>query len=110
MEGDRKVVLLEPGPETKVGPGQYGDAEKIAHAAWAIRHDRGGSERLRADTRVGEWNTRFEVRKRPEIAQIEPTWELIDERGRKHDIEAVAEPPGILGRTRWWIYAVARGA
>ena len=107
MEGDRKITLLEPGPEI-VDPlsGQRKPGPAIPRVAWAIRRDRGGSEGLQADTRIGEWQTRFEVRM-DGLSNLGHTWSLTDERGREYDIEAVSEVP--TGRNRWWwIYAVAR--
>ena len=107
MEGDRPITLFEPNPtgeEDSYGEPIFG--EPIEHLAFAIRRDRGGSEGLQADTQVGEWNTRFEVRMEG-LADIKATWALRDERGRDCDIEAIAEAP--IARNRWWwLYCVAR--
>ncbi len=106
MEGDRKITLLESGPETQDQYGQVTHGEPVRHTGWAIRRDRGGSEGLQADTEVGNWNSRFQVRMLG-LETLDHTWTLIDERGREFDIEAISQAP--LGRNRWWwIYATAR--
>ena len=105
MEGDRRVVLMEPAAGKNVG-GQLRQGAPVEHVVWALRRDRGGGEGVQADTRVGEWQTRFEVRALG-LAALDHTWWLIDERGRKYDIEAVAEAPAGRGR-RLYLYAVAR--
>lgn len=106
MEGDRRVVLLEPGPTTPDDYGQVIAGEPVRHVVWAIRRDRGGSEGLQADTQVGEWQTEFRVR-REGIEHVSHKWSIEDEQGRAWDIESVAEIP--TPRHRWLrLYCVAR--
>ncbi len=104
---DRRIVLLEPGPETtNTRTGQRVKGKPIEHPVWAHRRDRGGSEGLQADTQVGEWKRRYEVRK-PGLKSLNHTWTVIGEDGRLFDIEAVSEVP--FGRNQaWWIYCVAK--
>ena len=94
MEGDRKITLLEPGAATQDSYGQVIAGDPVEHIAWAIRRDRGGSEGLQADTRVGEWNTRFDVRM-PGLEDIGHTWSLIDERGREYDIQPLSSAAAV---------------
>ncbi len=110
MEGDRKITLREPGPVTHNNYGEEIPGTPVSHTVYAIRRDRGGSEGLQADTQVGNWNTRFEIRRESRISamiQNWKNWQIEDEYEREYDIEAVSETP--IGRNRWfWIYAVAR--
>ncbi len=106
MEGDRRLVLHEPTPGQNVG-GQIVPGTPIDHVVWAIRRDRGGGEGLQADTHVGEWNSRYELRGEG-LEDIDHTWTITDEKRRKLDIEAISEVPGTRGR-KLWIYAVWRG-
>ncbi len=107
-EGDRLITLIRPGEVTGRSP----SGSEILGAAtefriWAVRQDRGGTEGVRAETLIGSWQVRFEIRWQESIKAVSPSWQLIDEYGREHDIEAVNEAP--MARRRWlWIYAVAR--
>ncbi|WP_425154854.1 phage head completion protein [Candidatus Palauibacter sp.] len=98
MEGDRRLVLLEPGQPTEDEYGEVIPGLAIQHVVWALRMDRGGREGLVADTMVGVWQTRFRVR-RDGIAAADHTWTVVDEEGREWDIEAVAEVP--MPPRRW---------
>ena len=108
MEGNRRIVLHEPQPGPTDAAGFPTAGVPIDRVVWATRTDRGasGGERLLDEAEVGEWQTRIRVRL-PGLESLDTSWTLTDERGRRHDIERVAEPPGPRGR--WWdIYAVAR--
>ncbi|WP_425152896.1 phage head completion protein [Candidatus Palauibacter sp.] len=105
MEGDRRLVLLEPGQPTQDEYSEV-DGPPIEHVAWALRMDRGGREGVIADTMVGEWHTRFRVR-RDGIESLDHRWEVRDEDGRIWDIEAVNEVP--MPPRRWLhLYCVRR--
>ena len=103
---DRRITLLEPGPERPRGPGeQTRRGAPLKHKRWAARLERGGGERLQAATVVGEWQSRFTVRWSRALVDIDHTWSLTDDRGRDYAIESVVE----IGRhVGWWLYAVAR--
>ena len=102
---DRRITLLEPGEAERSPRGGVRRGEPTPHQVWAARLDRGGGERLQANTVVGSWQTRFTVRWSQAIREISHTWGLRDENGRDYDIESVAE---IGRREGWWLYAVAR--
>ena len=106
MEGSIRLVLLEPGPETRDQYGQVFPGVPIQHIAWATRSDRGGSEGLQADTQVGQWETVFRVRQIG-LATVSHKWSVEDERGVIWDIERVSQVP--QPRDRWFLlYCVAR--
>lgn len=102
---DRRITLLEPGPETRSPRGGVRKGEPVPHKVWASRLDRGGGERLQASAVVGSWSTRFRVRWSRAIRDISHKWDLTDENGRAYDIERVAE---IGRRVGFDIYGVAR--
>ena len=106
MEGDRRIILLEPGPTTQDDYGQVRPGPPIPHVVWATRRDRGGREGLQADTQVGEWQAVFKIR-RAAGGDVNQKWSIEDERGRTWDIEFVSEVP--RPPRRWLLlYAVAR--
>ena len=103
MEGNKEIILNEPGPVTKDDLQQNIQGLPREHRRWALRLDRGGSERVIADTSVGNWNTRFEVRKIG-IEDLNHTWWIIDEFSREYDIESIVD----RFSQWWWIFAVNR--
>ena len=92
MEGNRKIELHEPG-----------DPPVIHDNIWATRQDRGGSEGVQAETQVGNWTIRWRVRQ-VGLADLDHTWNLLDERGQLHDIEALRD----LDRRFWILFTIAR--
>ena len=96
MEGDRQVQLRE--------PGSTGTRVNI----WATRQDRGGGEVVEAETQVGNWTIRWRVRQIG-LADLDHTWDLVDELGQVHDIESLRDI-----KRMWWdrdaLYTVATGA
>ena len=104
-ELDRCITLLEPTKGTRSAKGAVNPGEPARHPVWAARLDRGGGERFRDAAVVGAWQSRFTVRWSRTLAGIDHRWSLEDERGKRYDIEAVAE----MGRREGWlIYAVSR--
>ena len=95
MEGDRLIRLLEPGNDVQDEYGQMVQGPPISHERYAIRKDRRGLEGVKADTQVGEWDTRFEIRYIG-LEALTQKWEIIDEYSREYDIESVREAP--IGR------------
>ena len=92
MEGDRRVTLREPGEPT------------VSHLGiWAYRNDRGGGETVQAETQVGNWTIRWRVRQ-VGLADLDHTWDLVDERGQVHDIESLRD----IKRMWWDLFTVAR--
>ena len=91
MEGDRQVELRE--------PGATGTHANI----WATRQDRGGGEVVEAETQVGNWSIRWRVRQIG-LADLDHTWDLVDEFGQVHDIESLRD----IKRMWWDLYTVAR--
>lgn len=99
-------------PPVRGAPGPDG-AIAVAFGApqrtWARRVDRGGAEKLAAETQTGNWTRRYEVRRLPSLEGLTERWLLTDESGVDLDIESVQEAP--MGRRRhWWIHAVRREA
>ena len=88
---DRRITLLQPGAQTRSARGNVLRGEPIPHQVWAARLDRGGGERLRAGTVVGECWARFSVRWSQAIRYISSNWGLRDENGRDYDIVCVDE-------------------
>ena len=128
MEGNLKIELLD--PVRPIQEGVYGSqidttapfdiavgwsddatpqpaelTTPTVHVVYAKRRERGGSETLRADTQVGLWKTRFEIRRESRIDLLDTSWALRDERGRLYDIEAINDLPGLRPSFRW-IYAI----
>lgn len=107
MEGDRRITLLRPGASHRTSSGDLVQGEPIAKTYYAVKRERAGSEGTLADTSIGEWQARFEVRWQASTKDITPEWRLVTDNGREYDIESVVEAP--IGRRQWiWIYAVAR--
>ena len=107
MEGDRRIVVHQPGTPVPDSYGQLIPGTPVDHVVWAVRRDRSGREGLVADTQVGEYDATFQVRM-DGLKGLDKTWTLTDERGRVHDIEDVAEVS--VARNRWWlISAVGQG-
>ena len=102
---NRRITLLEPADATRSRYGAVKPGKPRRHEVWAARLDRGGGERLQSSAQVGSWQTRFTVRQSAALRGIDRTWSLIDERGRKYDIEALGE---IGRREGWLIYATAK--
>ena len=108
MEGNLKIALLDPGPPAQEDVyGSRVDTVPTEHVVYAKRRDRGGGETLQADTLVGLWNTRFEIRRESRIESVDTSWSLRDERGRIYDIETINNAPG-LRPSFLWVYAVSR--
>ena len=85
MEGNRKVTLVSP------------DDPPVSIETWAVRSDRGGSERVQAETQVGNWAIRWRVRQIG-LGGLDHTWRLTDEFGQEHDLEiAQGYQPEVLG-------------
>ena len=82
-EGDRLIKLFNPSDLSEQGTIE----------AYAVREDKGGSRRLIADATIlaGEWTTLFTVRESAAYRDIDESWEIIDERGVKFEIERVSE-------------------
>ena len=91
MEGNRRITLIEPGEPP------------VSHRAWAARNDRGGGETVQAETQVGNWTIRWRVRQEG-LADLDHTWNLVDERSQRHDIESLRD----VSRRFWLLYTVAR--
>lgn len=107
MEGDRKLILHRPGPVLVSASGEEVTGDSIDYVVWARRIDRGGSESLQADTQIGTWQSRFEIRRVDRWKDVDASWSLTDENGRVYDIESVAE--GMGAKHRWlWVYGTAR--
>ena len=107
MEGSLLVSLFEPVAPTQNNYGEPIPGPPIRHKVWAVRLDRGGGESLQADTQVGEWKTRFQVRQIG-LERMAHSWTLKDDFDRDYDIEAVSEAPGAR-RLHWWLFCVSRG-
>ena len=106
MEGDRRITLREPTPQTTNEIGEWVDGDPIDHAAWATRADRGGREGIAAETLVGEWAASFRVR-RDGVERVNQSWTVTDDAGVEWDIERVSEIP--LPPRRWLLlFCVAR--
>ena len=91
MEGDRPVTLIEPGDPD------------VRHSAWAQRVDRGGGETVQAETQVGSWTIRWRIRQ-VGLANLDHTWQLLDENSQEHDVEALRDI-----KKMWWdLYTIAR--
>ena len=108
MEGCRRLVLYEPGTDAPGDFGQIMSSAPIEHIVWATRRDRGGGERLTADTQVGEWATLFYVR-RAGLADIDHSWWITDDDETEWDLESISE---VAKPARRWLklYCVAKGS
>ena len=126
MEGTEKIILRQ--PPSEIPKDRYGqnDTDNIrivrsdsdgfdgrvtnAFTDWiiyAIRRDRGGREAIIAESRGGNWGSRFEVRKTSALADLNEDWMIIDAREYEYDIEAV-DQAAARGNNRWWIFATRR--
>lgn len=106
MEGNVLITLLEPGQERGIGDGRV-VTEDTSYEIWALREDRSGRETVEEGVEVGNWESRFQVR-RDGLEGLTEKWGLVDDRGIVFDIERVSEAP--IGFKRWWhIFAVRRG-
>ena len=74
MEGNRRLILYQPGPTLEDAEGEEFRAAPLEHTAWARRRDRGGSETLQSDTQVGEWQTSYRIRWLPRLAELSNEW------------------------------------
>ena len=106
---DREIKVFPPQKEE----GKQRDALQQRRLAtpkpiniWAYRMDRGGQDNEYADTRQGEWESRFETPWSPVIANMDSTWTLTDDEENDYEIEAVVVPPKPrMRRRKLWIYA-----
>ena len=101
MEGDRRITLMQPVRTTnELGEDIIDDF--VEYVVWAGRTDRRGDVGIEADTFVGEWPTRFQIRQDPrfDLTLDWSGWQVRDELGRTCDVQAVVEPP--FGRRRFW--------
>ena len=108
-EGTHKIILTRPRQGVQDDRGQLVIPEPSASdifTVYARRQDRGGRETIYADTRSGNWSTRFEIRRTPKLDRLNSDWDLADTFGRDYDIEAVDEVGN--RRTHFWIYAIRR--
>lgn len=116
MEGDRKIVLIQPGQDT-VDPvtKQHSTGSPIRHTAYATRMDRfgggaaSGKVEIEDDQYVGQWNARYQIRMSPvwdDIALNWKAWRVVDEYGREGSIEKIEEAavPGKPYRRYWDLY------
>ena len=107
MEGTTPITLRRYEITGQDGSGQEMRGLVQSIPVLATRADRGGLEREQAGTQIGNWRTRFVVRRDGLEALDEVSWDIIDELGREYDIEAVAESP--IGHRRWWwLYCTRR--
>ena len=105
FEGDRKIALVGRAPTTRSATGvdvETGPAPRIE--VWARREDRGGSRRVIDDAEAGAWDTVFVVRHSAlmDSLGLDESWQLIDERGRPHSIERIAEATYAPGGAIWY--------
>ena len=106
MEGNERITLYQPGlPETD-DYGQVTYGEPVPIVCYARRQDRGGRESVYADQQLGNWSTRFEIRRFAINEELNEKWYLEDVYGIIYDIVSRTEARG--SRIFWWIYAVRR--
>lgn len=78
MEGNRELILYQPGPFLLDTDGEEYRAAPFRHTAWAERKDRGGEEDLVADTQIGEWDAIFRIRWLPSLHEITTDWWIFE--------------------------------
>lgn len=104
MEGNRRIYLIQPGPEIgqdEVGEVLYGPETR--HGAWATRAGGRSEEGVIAATERYTERAAYTFRWRPGLRDLDPDW-CMEEAGTLYDIEAVHEPV----RRMWYRIIVAR--
>ena len=105
LEGNRRITLRGRAPTTTSAAGasvETGPRPELR--AWASREDRGGARRVIDDVEAGSWHSIFTVRHFPRMDELglDESWELVDERGRPHAIERIAESTAAPGGAIWY--------
>ena len=95
MEGDRRIVLFEPGPIVQ-NTSLIGECKRqppTPHVVYAVRNDKPSAAEgmLTLNIQGGEWQREYTIRQ--ESLPVKPTedWWLEDEDGTRLDIEGIAE-------------------
>ncbi len=108
-EGDRRIVLREPGTQTTDALGAQMTAAGTEHVSWAIRRELNAQEGLGERALNYERVARFEVRQEAGLRGISARWTLVDEAGLEYGIERVQEVARYASR-KWLIEAVRKGS
>ena len=85
----------------------------LRYTRWTVyawRSDRGGKEAIIADVMSGNWQTRFDIKRRAALNALNEDWHIIDVDGRTWDIETVNAGTQGGGRTMWHVYCTRRKA
>ena len=105
FEGNRRITLYGRAPTTRSATGvDVKTGDRPSMVVWARREDRGGSRRIIDDAEAGAWDTVFVFRHSPlmDTLGLDESWQLVDERGRPHSIERIAETTTAPGGAIWY--------
>ena len=94
MEGNRRVVLYQPGLETGTNPsGEAQSRPDIPHVVYAVRRDLNSvGDGLLGTNVVGhEWKRNYTFREKSLPVKPDETWRMEDEDGTPLKIEGVFE-------------------
>ena len=94
MEGNRRIVLMEPQPTGEQGAlGSVREGPPKAHATWAVREDKPslGEGLVASMVQGGSWKVYYTIREESVSPRPTEDWSVVDEDGQPLRLEGVFE-------------------